>query len=394
MPLEAVTVYGQGARLIREGAGIVYRKWVDAPKGLRPGELVVIESSTGEILGCAFYDTVGPVALRVIWYHACPFREPREAIENLLEGAMRVREKMGFRVGEGLGFRLVHSDGDMMPGLIIDAYDDLAVIQSSSIVWDVHLETIVSVLARLGFKHVYEKSTQRTRRDIGLEPRERLLYGFETRKVIREGIARFVVDVREGQKTGFFLDQRPNRLDVEKYAAGASKLLDLFSYTGGFGIHALLAGARKVVFVDEDERALRLLRENLRINNIEESRVEILNRNVWDVLRRVKRDEYDVVIADPPAFIPSPQHRDRGLTGYQRLFARVFHAASSVAFLSSCSTFLTRQEFLEVIGKAAARSEKVYRLLGDVRGVPEDHPYRVHAEHLNYLKAVFIGING
>ncbi len=393
MPLEAVTVYGQGARLVREGAGIVYRKWVDAPRGLRPGELVVVESGTGEILGCALYDTVGPVALRVIWYHTCPFREPREAIETLIERAMRVREKMGFRVGERLGFRLVHSDGDMMPGLIIDAYDDLAVLQSSSIVWDTHLEAIVSALTRLGFRHVYEKSTQRTRRDIGLEPRERLLYGSETRRVIEEGAAKFIVDVREGQKTGFFLDQRRNRIDIEKYAKSASRVLDLFSYTGGFGIHALLAGAKKVVFVDEDERALRLLRENLRLNNIGDDRAEILNRNVWEVLRRVKRSEYDVVVADPPAFIPSPEHKERGLTGYQRLFTRVLYAASHTAFISSCSTFLTRQEFLGVIGRAAARSEKVYRLLGDVRGVPEDHPYRIHAEHLNYLKAAFIAVD-
>ncbi len=388
--LEAVAVHGVGARLVREGAGIVYRKWVEAPRGLEPGSLVAVESADGELLGCAFYDTVGPVALRMIWYYSCPFSTPQDAIQHLLERALILREKLGFRIGERMGFRLVHSDGDFMPGLIIDVYDDLAVIQSSSIVWDVHIETIVKGLVKLGVRHVYEKSTQRTRRDIGLEPRQRLLYGSETRKVILEGSARFVVDAKRGQKTGFFLDQRLNRLEVERYSPSA-RVLDLFSYTGGFGIHAALAGARRIVFVDEDEEALQLLRENLRLNNIDTNIVEIHMLNVWEYLRRAsRREEFDVVIVDPPAFIQSPEHKDRGIRGYERLYTASMKLAHSIIFLSSCSTFLSREEFLSIVARAASLNERPYRLLGDVRGVPPDHPYRRHAEHLNYLKAVYV----
>ncbi|AEM37996.1 conserved hypothetical protein CHP00095 [Pyrolobus fumarii 1A] len=391
MVLPAVLVYGLGAKVVSEGGALVYRKWVEAPRGLRPGELVVVESSRGELLGCGLYDNVGPVAVRMVWFGSCPFKSPREAIEHLIERALRYRERLGYTKEDEPAYRLVHSDADLMPGLIIDVYNDIAVIQSSSIVWDVHMDIIVDVVSKVvGVEHVYEKSTQRTRRDIGLEPRERLLRGSKTRTIIREGGVRFVVDVRKGQKTGFFLDQRLNRIEVERYSSG-EVVLDLFSYTGGFGIHALVAGARKVVFVDEDEHALAVLRENLRLNGINEDKAVIVQDNVWRYLRREK-SQYGIVIADPPAFIQAREHYERGKQAYERLFSNVAKLASSIAFMSSCSAFLTRNDFLEIVARSVLRAGKQYRLVGSVRGMPPDHPQRYHAEHLEYLKAVYVEV--
>ena len=394
-PLPSVVVVGEGARVAAEGGSMIYRKWVRGGKGIEPGALVVVENPRGEVLGCGLYDTVGPVAVRMVWHWDCPFRDSREAIEELLRRAYRARRRLGFEASAGMGFRLVHSDGDGMPGLIIDVYDDLAVIQSSSIVWDIHLDIVADVLVKeIGVTNVYEKSVQRTRRDIGLEPRQRLLRGERYTALIEEGVAKFRVDARRGQKTGFFLDQRENRLMLEKLVAEGDVVADLFSYTGGFGIHALLAGARHAVFVDEDAEALKMLRENLRLNGISEDRAQVLEENVWRFLRRAREhgSEYDVVVVDPPAFIQERSHYERGAQAYQRLYAAAAALAKRLLFLSSCSAFLTREDFQAIVGRALARAKREYRILGGIRGVPPDHPTRLHAQHLDYLKAAFIHV--
>ena len=387
-PLRSVVVVGEGVRVVREGGGIVYRKWVKAPKGIEPGELVIVEDLRGDILGCALHDTVGPVALRVVWHGGCNFEKPEDAIREVLLRAYRYRRMLGFDIGCRKGFRLIHSDADLAPGLVIDVYDDLAVIQSSSIVWDVHLEEIVRLLVEeLGVNHVYEKSVQRARRDIGLKPRQRLLYGTQYAKIIEEGAARFYVDARRGQKTGFFLDQRDNRLQLERLVEKGDSVLDLFSYTGGFGIHALIAGAGRAVFVDEDPDALEILRKNLELNGIDSSRVKIINTNVWKFLNEDK-GKYDIVVVDPPAFIQSREHYEKGLQAYRRLYRACGHRAKRLIFYSSCSTFLRRDDFLAIIGYALVQRE--YRLLGSIRGQPADHPVRPNATHLEYLKAAFV----
>ena len=257
-PPPSVVVHGEGARLVREtGVLMVYRKWVrPLASGLEAGSLVAVEDEEGELLGCAFYDTKGPVALRLVELWGCSFTSPGEAVEDRLERALAARRRAGL-AGPGRGYRLVHSDGDWLPGLIVDVYDTLAVYQSSSIVWDVHGDLLAEALRdTVGVEAVYEKSTQRNRREIGLEPREGSRLGEPGPVIVEEGAARFLVDPRRGQKTGLFLDQRENRLLFGRLAAEAERVLDLFAYTGGFGIQALVNGAGEAVFVEEDERSL------------------------------------------------------------------------------------------------------------------------------------------
>jgi len=395
-PLPSVVVHGEGARLVREkGVLLVYNKWV-RPLAAKPepGQLVVVEDEEGGLLGCGLYDTVGPVALRLVELYRCSYGTAGEAVRARLAEALEARRRLGLADGEAPGFRLVHSEGDQLPGLVVDYYAGLVVYQSSSVVWDRLRPVLVEALVEaLQPRLVYEKSTQRSRRDIGLEPVEAVRYGRgEPRAVIEEDGARFLVDPRRGQKTGFFLDQRLNRRRFGRLAGG--KVLDLFAYTGGFGIHALVNGeAEEAVFVEEDEHAVELLRENLRLNRVED-RARIVADNVWAFLRRAlaRRQRYDAIAVDPPAFIPHPAAKERGARAYRRLYRDSLRLAAPGAslVLSSCSTHLARDEFRDTVASAAASARKNYTPIGGVEGMPPDHPVRPSSPHLDYLKALHL----
>lgn len=393
-PPPTIIAYGEGARLVREqGVVIVYNKWLrPLAQDIRAGQLVVVEDEEGSLLGCGFYDNIGPVGVRLIELGSCSTSNPWEAIVSRLERALKARKRAGLVCGN-CAYRLVNSDADWLPGLVVDVYGDMAVYQSSSIVWDVNEKLLVeAIIETTGAGSVYEKSSQRARRDIGLEPREGLRYGSKKRVVVEEDEVKLVVDVEKAQKTGLFLDQRLNRIEFGGLARGT--ILDLFAYTGGFGLHALVkGGAEKAVFVEEDERAVEMLRENLELNRVA-GRARIVAGNVWDYLRTAisKREEYSGVAVDPPAFIPSPENYEKGLQAYRRLYSQALRLASrdSIVFLSSCSTHLSREEFTRMLASILAGSRRHYTVLGGLRGMPPDHPTRPGAQYLDYLKAVFV----
>lgn len=375
-------------RKLSRGTAVVYRKWVKPDSPPRPGGLVEARSPRGEPVACALWEPIGPVALRVLSHGPCEWRDPREAVGHRLEEALRARRVYGLdRAGS---FRLVNSDGDLLSGLIVDVYSDVAVVQSSSAAIDEHLEFIAGELGRLvGVEHVYNKSTQRSRRDIGLEPRVGWLRGRRERTIIEEGGARFLVDVVRGQKTGFFLDQRPNRLELHKLPLEGARILDVFSYTGAFGIHAHLAGAREVVFIEEDPAALEVLRENLRLNRVE--RYRIVAGSVWANMDAVPREAFDLVVVDPPAFIQERGQIERGARAYTAVYrwASTRAREGGVLYLSSCSYFLTRDLFLGVVNYSLTREGWDYAILGSLRGAGPDHVFRGE-EYLDYLKGAFI----
>ncbi|MCE4628645.1 MAG: class I SAM-dependent rRNA methyltransferase, partial [Desulfurococcales archaeon] len=207
-----VLVSGEGSLRLRQGTGIVYRKWVKPLGQPRPGELVRVEAEGYE--GCALWEPQGPVALRVVSHWGCPYRSAEEAVRDRIESAYRARERSGL-AGTG-SYRLVNSDGDLLSGLIADVFaGEVAVLQSSSLAIDALIEAIAeSIRSVTGVRGVYEKSVQRSRRAIGLEPKRRWIYGRTRRVVVEEWGAKFIVDVEMGQKTGFYLDQRMNRLEL------------------------------------------------------------------------------------------------------------------------------------------------------------------------------------
>ncbi len=392
--MNKVYVSGEGLKRLKEGTGIVYNKWVRGPSSIRAGEPVEVLSEEGDPIACALWDPIGPVALRIIFHNKCPYNDIRSLLELKLEEALLVRERSGMR--DFGSYRLVNSDGDLLSGLIIDVYnEEVAVLQSSSLAVDSNIEVIAEILEkRLRIRNVFEKSTQRSRRDIGLEPRQRWIRGRKEKVLIEEHGAKFVVDVVNGQKTGFYLDQRMNRLELRKYVRRGDKVLDVFSYTGGFGIHAMLEGAKEVTFVEEDPKAVELLKENLKMNNIQ--RYKILSGSVWEVMPNIK-EKFDIVVVDPPAFIQRGDEASirRGKKAYKKAYGLALERADegSIVFLSSCSYFLKREDFLSLISSIIiSRGFNCYRILGGLRGASPDHVLRGE-EYLEYLKATFVHLS-
>lgn len=388
MPVK-VLVEGVGLRKLRLGSAIIYRKWVKPRRAAKPGELVEVHSSEDGLEACGLWEPQGPVAVRIVEHGGCSYSTPEEAIEDRIEAAYRVRERLGYAPEQGM--RLINSDGDLLSGLIIDIYNDVAVLQSSSWAIDPHITHIAGVLSRIaGSRHVFNKSTQRSRRDIGLEPVAEWITGGKREVVINEAGARFIVDVVNGQKTGFFLDQRVNRLELKRYAG--SRVLDVFSYTGAFGIHAAREGASLVVFVEEDPHAARILKRNLELNRVE--RYRIYNTSIWSIGRL--EDRFDTITVDPPAFIQRGDQDsiNRGVKAYKRAYTwSLKHSTpgSTIAYLSSCSYFLTKENFLKIVSRSALAVNSGYRILGSLRGASPDHAMRGE-EYLDYLKGAFIWI--
>ncbi|MEB3806553.1 MAG: class I SAM-dependent rRNA methyltransferase [Desulfurococcales archaeon] len=370
----------------KSGSAVVYRKWVTPPYRLAPGTLIELRDPRGEPVACGLWEPEGPVAVRVLARGECGWRDPSEALRDRLQASFAARRAAG--LVETGSYRLVNSDGDYLSGLIVDVFGgEIAVLQSSSLAMDYHVEEIADSIVELaGVDTVYEKSTQRSRRDRGLEPRRRWIRGSKSRTIHEEWGARFVVDVVRGQKTGFYLDQRFNRLEFMRLAGEGDRVLDVFSYTGGFGILAALAGAREVVFIEEDPVAVELLRENLRLNGVGNYR--IIHGSVWDV-EGVPPGYFTLVAVDPPAFIQSgdPGAVRRGVGAYRRVYRWSVSRAVRGArvYLSSCSYFLSRDLFLDVVNSSVGD----YRILGSLRGAAPDHVFRGE-EYLDYLKGVFL----
>jgi 23S rRNA (cytosine1962-C5)-methyltransferase len=383
-------VRGEGLERARAGSGVVYRKWVESPGPLPAGVLVELVDDEGEPVACGLWEPGGPVAVRILSTGRCEWSSSWDAVEDRLEEALRLRGRLG-PLYRG-SFRLVNSDGDRLSGLIVDYYGSVAVVQSSSYAIDSLVDSIAGWLHRELGAAVYEKSTQRSRRDIGLPLRSRWLVGKAERVVIEEAGVKFIVDVVRGQKTGFYLDQRPNRVEFARYAGPGDRVLDVFSYTGGFALHALHSGAREAVLVEEDPEALRLAVENARLNGLED-RVRIVGGSVWELLGRAGRG-FTLAAIDPPAFIQSGDEDSvrRGKRAYWRAYTAALRLLedNSIAFLSSCSYFLSRSTFLALVSRAApVAGFPSYRILGGLRGAGPDHVLRGE-EYLDYLKASFL----
>lgn len=383
-------VGGEGLERARAGSGVVYRKWVESPGYLPAGALVELVDDAGEPAACGLWEPTGPVAVRVLHPGACPWSSPGEALESLLEEALRARERLG-PLYRG-SFRLVNSDGDGISGLIVDYYGSVAVVQSSSAAVDAHLGLVARWLHSTLGASVYEKSTQRSRRDIGLPPRARWLLGRAGRVVVEEAGVRFPVDVVRGQKTGFYLDQRPNRVEMQRLTGPGDRVLDVFAYTGGFALHALHAGATRALLVEEDPHAASLAREAARLNGVED-RLEVALGSAWETLPRL-RPGYTIVAVDPPAFIQdaAPDAVRRGKRAYWRAYTTALKLAAdnAIAYLSSCSYHLTRRDFTRLASRAASHAGfRHHRILGSLRGAGPDHTLRSQ-EYLDYLKGAYI----
>lgn len=354
------------------------------------GELVEVFSNKDEFLAIGHYQ-IGSIAVRVVSFEDIEI--DYDFWKQKVQSAWEMRKMLGFASNpETNVFRLIHGEGDNMPGLIVDFYNGTAVIQTHSV--GMHL--IYAELAKalqdvLGdaLKAVYYKSDKTLPFKADLDSQDGYLFGNESETEVMEYGLKFKVDWESGQKTGFFVDQRENRKLVEHYSNGRD-VLNMFCYTGGFSFYAMQGGAKLVHSVDASEKAIDLTRENVELNFPGDKRHEALVADGFEYLKDIQ-DKYDLIILDPPAFAKHRNALTQALRGYKRINTRAFEQIRSggILFTFSCSQVVTKDKFREAVFSAAAISGRKVRILHQL-SQPADHPVNIYHPESEYLKGLVL----
>jgi 23S rRNA (cytosine1962-C5)-methyltransferase len=354
------------------------------------GEVVAVTSHTGQVLGTAHYSVGTSIALRVFVFGKAVVPD-RAFWKERLGQAFAQRQQLGLPNAETNAFRLIHGEGDGLPGLILDIYGTVAVIQAHSIGMHLHREDMAAVLMEIipGLTAVYDKSAESMH---GASVANGLLIGTlpENHTVLENGFL-FPVDVEKGQKTGFFLDQRDNRALLSRYTKG-KKVLNAFSYTGGFSVYALQAGATEVDSVDVSRKAIDACEVTIAANNPTKGKHNAICEDVLTFLKNPMTD-YDVWVIDPPAFAKNINKRHNAVQGYRRLNQLVLEAApvGALIFTFSCSQVVDRQLFYDTIVAAAIDAKRTVQVLHHL-SQPADHPVSIHHPEGSYLKGLVIRV--
>jgi 23S rRNA (cytosine1962-C5)-methyltransferase len=359
-----------------------------------PGETVAIRSAEGRFLAYAAISPRSQIRARA-WSFDEGETIDADFMKSALERAVAYRSQV---VGPDTdACRLVHAESDALPGLIIDRYADTAVIQCSSAGADYWREAYADALIATGVCHrVYERSDAEQRKLEGLAPRAGVLRGDEPPETlaVREGPARFLVDVRRGQKTGFFIDQRDNRARVRAVAHGC-EVLDVFSYTGGFVVAALEGGAAHVTAVDSSADAIGRGRENMAANVLEAHRVEWQQADAFARLRALHGEgrRFDLIVLDPPKFAPTERHVARAARAYKdiNLWAFRLLRPGGTLFSFSCSGAVDVTLFQSIVAGAALDAGVLGRIVARLGAAP-DHPVALNFPESAYLKGLVVKV--
>ena len=350
----------------------------------------------GEEIAYGFYENIGAIGARILAYkHEGSGRELEEIVDWRLKKALKLREETGEKNEEG--YRYIYADSDGMPGLIADVYNDTTILQSTSIGWDKNIQLIAEKIAKLGVtKRVYLKNDQRTRKILGLNTEKKFLIGKgKPQTIIREGEISIKIDFEKGHKTGFYLDQRPARLRIGRMNLHGYKVLDLFSYTGAFSLQTFHAGADTTILVEENNDAVKTAMENIVMNNYSE-KGDIVRARVEKILDSLvaRKKRFNFIIADPPAFIPTPEQKERGYRAYYKLLSNItgIIEPSGYIYASSCSYHLSREELLTILRKNLEK--KGYQLKIIFEHTPTNAtPYtRIQDTELRYLKGFLVKV--
>ncbi len=359
------------------------------------GDIVGVYSAEGQFLASGHWQ-VGSIAVRILSFDADPTAPG--FWEDSIRRALAVREAVGLYDGENTNcFRLVHGEGDGLPGLIIDWYDGVCVMQAHSVgMFRAKGQICEALKAVFGerLKAVYDKSSGTAPFKAGLDLVDGYLYcaeGFAASEAaVLENGRKFLVNWEEGQKTGFFLDQRDNRALVGKYAAGR-RVLNLFCYTGGFSIYALTAGAALVDSVDSSARAMDLVARNIALNASPSQECNNYCEDAIEFLRKTPEGKYDLMIVDPPAFAKHRGALQNALRAYQRLNAAAIAkvAPGGLVFTFSCSQVVDKITFANTVFSAAAQTGRSVRIL-DRLCQGSDHPVSIYHPEGEYLKGLLL----
>ena len=361
------------------------------------GDLVSVCAADGKLLACGHYQ-IGSIAVRILSFDEDPTLP--DFWERMLLRAYQLRDAFGLTQSARTNcYRLVHGEGDGLPGLIIDYYDGVCVLQAHSVGMFRAKTAICEALKTVygeRLKAVYDKSSGTAPFKAGLELVDGYLYkadGFVPSKdelVVLENGNKFLVNWQEGQKTGFFLDQRENRAAVGRLAEGRH-VLNLFCYTGGFSVYALAGGAAHVDSVDSSQRAMDIVDRNVALNGFTPDRHTSYCADAIDFIKKVPDGAYDLVIVDPPAFAKHRGALKNALRAYQRLNAAAIAkvAPGGFVFTFSCSQVVDKEAFALAVFSAAAESGRSVRIL-DRLNQPADHSVNIYHPEGEYLKGLLL----
>jgi 23S rRNA (cytosine1962-C5)-methyltransferase len=376
----------RGAARARSGHPWVYRSDVAEAAG-EPGDVIPVFDRRGDFLGHAFYNPGSEISLRIAECRDVPVDE--SWFRTRIEGSLAYRDSLAI---DGDAYRLLHAEADGVPGLVVDRYGDHLVLQIGSAAVERRLEWVVRALdALLSPAGILLRGDSAIRKREGLDTAVRVLRGVVPETVVvREGSVRYEADLWRGQKTGGFLDQRENRLAAGRYASEAGRVLDVFTYAGGFALHAA-RGAGEVEAVDSSGPALDAARRNAELNGFDN--ITFTRARAFDLLRERSDagDRYDTVILDPPAFAKRRRDLPRARRAYKEINLRAMKLLNpgGILITCSCSYHLSRELFEETLRSAAADAGRTLRVR-EWRGQAADHPEVLTIPETRYLKCAVL----
>ena len=365
------------------------------PEEIEEGEMVEVYSSKGKKIASGHYQ-IGSIAVRILEFGDKPLSE--NFYEERLTSAMKLRRALDLLRPDNNCYRLVHGEGDFLPGLVVDIYGDTAVMQAHSP--GMHYDRFKIADALIGLPHdnengtniknVYYKSDTTLPYKANLGAVNEYIIGKYDGCLALENGLQFSIDWLKGQKTGFFIDQRENRKLLEKFSSGRN-VLNMFCYTGGFSVYAMRGGATKVVSVDSSSKAIELTEANINLNFPGDTRHLAVAEDAFKYLDSIKKDEFDLIILDPPAFAKHRSALKNGLIGYRKLNYKAFEKIrkGGVIFTFSCSQVVTKEMFRLAVFTAASQSGRKVRILHQLTQ-PADHPVDISHPEGEYLKGLVL----
>ena len=380
---------GEG-RALKAGGPWIYDNEIESIMGsFENGDIVLVHDFDGYPMGKGFINRNSKIRIRMMTRRS-DVEIDREFLKKRVQDAWEYRKK----TVDTISCRVIFGEADFLPGLVVDKFSDVLVVQSLALGIDRMKETIVELLKEIlaedgiQIRGVYERSDAKVRTQEGME-RVKGFIGepFDPLVEIIENGVKYQVDVKDGQKTGFFLDQKYNRLAIQKLCKGA-RVLDCFTHTGSFALNAGIAGAAEVTGVDASELAVHQAEENAKLNGLED-RVKFICEDVFELLPELEKkgEKYDVVILDPPAFTKSRNSIKNAVRGYREINLRAMKLVKDRGFLAtcSCSHFMDYELFTQTIGQAARNAHKRLRQV-EFRTQAPDHPILWGAGDSYYLK--------
>ncbi len=360
------------------------------PDNIEEGSKVTVTDFKGNLIGTGHYQ-IGSITVRMLDFADTVI--DKEFYMSRLREAMTMRRALGIIRPDNNTYRLVHGEGDFLPGLVVDVYGNTAVLQAHSPGMHFDRDIIAQCLVELdgaGISSVYYKSETTLPYKAHLDPQNDYIIGSYNGDTAIENGLTFRIDWLKGQKTGFFVDQRDNRSLLEHYAHGR-RLLNMFCYTGGFSVYAMRGQATLVHSVDSSAKAVALTEANVALNFPDDNRHKAFAEDAFKYLDDMGENQYDLIILDPPAFAKHRSALRNALRGYQRINARAFEKIrhGGIVFTFSCSQAVSKEQFRLAVFSAAAQARRRVRILHQLTQ-PADHPINIYHPEGEYLKGLIL----